>query len=504
MFQIMRLIAFCVLSTWLTAAASEEPPAEWIRPPAWAGQFYPAEAAALARTIDDLLAQARHEVPGGGTPAPGVGVVRALVLPHAGIVYSGAVAAHGVQAVAGHPYSRVILLGPDHRVGLRGAVVSRAVAYRTPLGKIPLDGDAARLLERSALFSIADAAERQEHSIEVVLPFLQRVLPRFNLVPLILGPVDPIVIAEALAPLLGETTLVTVSTDLSHFLPAEAAREKDRRTIDAILALDGEALARIPGSACGAVPLQVLIAMARGAGWQPVLLHYANSGDTAGDRDRVVGYAAIAFYGDLPMSASRSESLQTPRLTPSQGRQLLLLARRTIAAALTRESPASNNGVPAAALDDPVFDKACGTFVTLTDGGQLRGCIGNLHASTALREGVRENALNAAFRDPRFHPLKPEDLERVVIEVSVLSVPQPLAHQGGEDLLQRLRPGVDGVILRQGGHSATFLPQVWQQLPRPADFLSQLCRKAGLPGDAWRSGKPEIMTYQVQYFHEAP
>jgi len=141
--------------------------------------------------------------------------------------------------------------------------------------------------------------------------------------------------------------------------------------------------------------------------------------------------------------------------------------------------------------------------VTLKIGGDLRGCIGTLTGREPLVEGVATHALNAAFHDPRFGPLTAEELNRVTIEVSVLGEPQPLRYEGAADLIAKLRPHVDGVILRKGYASATFLPQVWEQLPKPEAFLSHLCLKAGLSGDAWRKGQLEVQTYQVQYFEES-
>jgi len=154
------------------------------------------------------------------------------------------------------------------------------------------------------------------------------------------------------------------------------------------------------------------------------------------------------------------------------------------------------------ALSDASLQTRCGTFVTLKHHGRLRGCIGSLSASDPLAEGVRRNAINAAFHDPRFSPLTESELSQIEIEVSVLTEPQPLVFSDPEDLLRKLQPNVHGVIIRQGYASATFLPQVWDQLPQKEDFLGQLCLKAGLPRDAWKRGALQVSTYQVQYFEE--
>jgi hypothetical protein len=235
--------------------------------------------------------------------------------------------------------------------------------------------------------------------------------------------------------------------------------------------------------------------MAQRHNWHPVLLHYSNSGDTAGDRSRVVGYAAIAFYGGLSMKNPK-DTLQS--LNEEQGQKLLKLARQTIAERLGKRSIK----VDPDSMTDSVFKEKRGTFVTLTINKQLRGCIGNLDSTDSIVEGIERNAVNAAFRDPRFPPLKAKELDRVDIEVSILTDPQPLEYRDSKDLLSKLRVNVDGVILRKGAYSATFLPQVWEQLPQPEKFLSHLCTKAGLPSDTWEKGHLEILTYQVQYFEE--
>ncbi len=185
-------------------------------------------------------------------------------------------------------------------------------------------------------------------------------------------------------------------------------------------------------------------------------------------------------------------------LNKHQGQTLIKLARQTISQKVGRIS----DKIDPDSLRDLDFQESRGTFVTLSIDGQLRGCIGSLETTESILEGVRRNAVNAAFSDPRFPKLEAKEFDKIEIEVSILTDPQPLEYLDGQDLLAKLRPHVDGVILREGSAGATFLPQVWEQLPRPEKFLSQLCRKAGLPADEWKKGKLKILTYQVQYFEE--
>jgi AmmeMemoRadiSam system protein A len=189
-------------------------------------------------------------------------------------------------------------------------------------------------------------------------------------------------------------------------------------------------------------------------------------------------------------------------LSQEQGQLLVKLARQTLSHHFAQQIPQDEIDSLNDELADPCFNQSCGTFVTLTIDGQLRGCIGNLTSSESMVAGVRRNAINAAFHDPRFSPLSASELDRVAIEISILSSPRPLSYRDAADLLKKLRPNIDGVIIRKEFASATFLPQVWEQLPHPQDFLKHLCMKAGLAADAWQHSQLEVSTYQVQYFEE--
>ena len=189
---------------------------------------------------------------------------------------------------------------------------------------------------------------------------------------------------------------------------------------------------------------------------------------------------------------------ETDRLTEEEGRQLVEVARKTIQKALFNPKDKSEPDT----ASSPKFQERRGTFVTLTLNGTLRGCIGHIVPQESLIEGVRINAINAAFRDPRFRPLGQNEYEKIKLEVSILTEPKPLPYTDANDLLAKLRPGTDGVIIRKGYHQATFLPQVWEQLPNKKDFLTHLCLKAGLDRDAWAYEKLEVHAYQVQAFEE--
>ena len=455
-------------------------PAAAIRPPAVAGMFYPGDAAGLQDELASCLA---------GLPAPAAepaarGLLKALIVPHAGYIYSGGTAGHAYALLAplAGRIRRVVLLGPCHRVSVRGLAAPTVRAFATPLGSIPLDRTAIAALADLPQVVASDAAHAQEHSLEVQLPFLQTVLGPFELVPLAVGDASAADVAEVLERLWGgPETLIVISSDLSHFHSYREAQRIDKATAEHILAL-----AQLTSSeqACGARPINGLLAVARRRGLGIERLAQCNSGDTAGDKSRVVGYASFALYEP-----------QSERIDP--GPALLVRARNAIAAQLKQPTQAEPVH-PALALPGA-------TFVTLTQNGALRGCIGSLEAHRPLDQDVRANAVAAAFRDPRFAPLTLAELPRTRVEVSLLTAPQPISFSSEADALRQLRPNVDGIILvaGAGGRRSTFLPQVWEQLPEPRQFLAHLKQKAGLPSDWW-SDEVRLQRYEVQKWKEAP
>lgn len=446
-----------------------------IRPAAVAGLFYPDNPIELKRTVADLLAQA-----GTGTarPAP-----KALIVPHAGYIYSGAVAASAFSALADlrGRIRRVVLLGPTHRVPVRGLALPEAERFATPLGEVPLDCAGMQALAGLPQVMRSAAAHQMEHSLEVQLPFLQQVLGDFQLLPLAVGDASAAEVAEVLEQVWGgDETLIVISSDLSHFLPDALARQVDGETVKAILALNPHLNHE---QACGATPVNGLLLAAQRHGLYPLALDVRNSSDTAGDPERVVGYAAFAFQ----------PAADSDRPDEEKGATLLKLARAEIASKLGQPGAASTQS-------DWLAEPGA-TFVTLTRHGELRGCIGTLEAHRPLGVDVRENAVAAAFRDPRFMPLSRTEFDEIRVEVSLLSPTEPLAVDDEVAALAALRPHVDGVVFEYGHYRSTFLPQVWEQLPEPAEFLAHLKRKAGLPVDFWAE-QVKLSRYTVSKWKE--
>jgi AmmeMemoRadiSam system protein A len=315
-------------------------------------------------------------------------------------------------------------------------------------------------------------------------------------VPLVVGEASPEEVAAVLERVWGgPETLIVVSSDLSHYLPYDTARRVDAMSLAQVLELGPELDHQ---QACGATPINALMVLARRRGLRPRLLAACSSGDTAGDRDRVVGYAALSFAEDAGDNTGErhegSRRVNEDVRATERGEVLLAHARHAIESLFV---PANRSGLPAA----PFLDEPGATFVTLRLNGELRGCIGSLEAERPLRDDVARNARAAALRDPRFPPLSGEELEEVDVEVSLLSPAQPLSFRDEQDLLRQLETERPGLVLEHGRRRSTFLPQVWEQLPDPRDFLRHLKAKAGLPPDFW-SDEIRVSFYTVEKWSE--
>jgi AmmeMemoRadiSam system protein A len=469
-----------------------------VREPAVAGLFYPADPTTLSKTLDRLLQAA---------PGHQVARLKALVCPHAGYEFSGPTAAIAYKLLEGRDVQTVIVMGPSHYAWFNAACIPNADAYRTPLGLVPISPKAKALtsvapfvLEPKCLVQRPqwsqqgpkappepgqDTPETWEHSVEVQVPFLQKVLKNFQIVPVVVGEADPEQIAKALADRLDDKTIVVASSDLSHYHPYSAAKELDSRCVKAICDVDVDQMKT--QEACGRVPVLALLHLARLKGWKAQLLDYRNSGDATGEKDRVVGYTAVAFY------APAAGNLAAP-----ERKFLLDLARKSL------KNAAANTSLPEVAPKDvqPKLAEKKACFVTLTKAGALRGCIGHLTAMEPLYQAVIDNARNAAMRDPRFATVQPDEVDQLKIEISVLTEPQPLSFSSPEDLLSKLHPNEDGVLLHIGPRTATFLPQVWAQLPDKVEFLNHLAQKAGCDPSEWRGKDTQVEIYHVECFEE--
>lgn len=463
-----------------------------VREPAVAGTFYPKDPQTLRAMIQKFLAEVN--TPTGEEPL-------AMVAPHAGYIYSGLTAAHGYHrlkpAPAHHP-KRVFLFAPSHRVYQEGVSVGNYSAFATPLGEVPVDMDMVARLAKLPDVTTNPASHQTEHSLEVHLPFLQETLVNFHLVPMVYGDISGGHLADILAKFWQPGDLLIASSDLSHYFPYDQAKRLDAKCHEAMVSGDPKTMDHC--DACGNKGMSALVEFGRRQRWQAHLVDYRNSGDTAGDKNRVVGYASYVFYPKEPLKNTTPPQSTTDPAAGFRQEDLPALARNHLEAFL--EGRPVTPDKREWSRKNPQLANLGACFVTLTKKGRLRGCIGTLEAHRNLLDDLLENTVAAATRDPRFRPLVRKELDEVSLEVSILTPAVKLNYENTDDLLTKLKPGIHGVILSQGGKHATFLPQVWEQLPDKPTFLTHLCQKAGMDGNCWKH-KPDIQLYTVTKLKES-
>ncbi|MBW2974104.1 AmmeMemoRadiSam system protein B [Candidatus Woesearchaeota archaeon] len=457
-----------------------------VRDTAVAGSWYPGDMETLQAAVDTYLGNVRK--------ADFNGTVRAVIVPHAGYSFSGQVAAVAFRQL-NSDHDKVILLGPSHHYPLSGASILDVTHYKTPLGEVKLSKTAKRLLKEEMINNVPEA-HAEEHSLEIELPFLQQTLGDFELVPVLVGSVEPDAFADILGKHIDDSTLLVVSVDMSHYHSYDEAKQLDYYALDRILNLDSEGIFKAEIDAPSAV--STLLKIAQRNGWKPYILYYANSGDVSGNMDSVVGYSAIAFISEGDKgSTARSSDNDEPLTAEDQG-FLLGLARETA------EQYLKTGKMPEVDEEKltPALKEVKGCFTTFNKDHNLRGCIGHILPQEELYKCVMDNAVSAAVNDRRFEPVVYDEMEDINIEISVLTVPQRLEFSSGEDLLDKLRPMVDGVVLKQGYKQSTYLPQVWANFGAKDEFLLSLCRKGGMLPDCWEDTSTEVYTYQAFVFEE--
>lgn len=475
-----------------------------VRRPAVAGQFYPGAPDSLARDVDRYLAAAR-------VPGLDGGEVVGIVSPHAGYMYSGAVAAHGYSYLKGQRYDTVIVVAPSHRMAFRGSSVYARGAYETPLGLVQVDSElASAILDESAGIVDEPRAHVDEHSLEVQVPFLQRTLDSFRIVPIVMGDQGRAAsyalgtrIAKAVSGAGDRRVLLVASTDLSHYHDQRTAEVLDERVLEALSAFDPDGLLRSLAAreceACGGGPMAAVMVASRELGADEArVVKYATSGDVTGDKSEVVGYASAVFVrrggGGSPGGGAAVPG-GPPRpyqgLRPAEKDALLELARGSIAAALAGGAP------PEAALRSDALDAECGAFVTLHRRGALRGCIGYVRAAKPLRQTVAEMAVQAALHDPRFSPVSARELSEIDIEISVLSPLEEVTD------ISEIEVGKHGLVIQDASRSGLLLPQVATQYGWDREtFLDHTCVKAGLPAGSWKKQGVVTLRFTAEVFGE--
>jgi hypothetical protein len=504
-----------------------------VRPPARAGQWYEATAPALTKQVDGYLEKA--------TPPAVSGHLVALIEPHAGYAYSGPTAAFGYKLLRGTSYSRVILLGVAHFAPVRGCALPNYTHFQTPLGEVPLDREVCDKLLASPPFVDFTRAHGPEHSLEAQLPFLQRTLSDFRIVPILVGEMsdgDRAKAAEALRAFLDEKTLVVASSDFTHYgadygyVPFRTQVQENLDRLDhgatkQILALDprgfGGYLDQTGATICGRFGIALLLEMLKPLGdVTGTELTYTTSGALTGDWATSVSYCAIAFARPATgKPASRApetsaaaqatgmvpDGMPAPAVKPAEkppltGPAFLSKEEQQVCLRLARQSLEQYlQSHQLLKVDESAFSANLlgqhGCFVTLKKQGELRGCIGRIVGDTPLYATVIEYAVHAAVDDPRFPPVTLKELKDLDIEISVMT---PLERVTD---LKDIQVGRDGLLIRMGFNQGLLLPQVATEYGWDRDtFLAHTCLKAGLPPDAYKSPRAEILRFSAQVFGE--
>lgn len=462
-----------------------------VREPVVAGMFYPDNEAELSSMIDGFLEKA--ELPKLDN------YIRGLIVPHAGYIYSGPVAAYGYKALIGKDIRTVILIGNSHQEYFDGISVYEKGYFRTPLGDVEIDEDLAKkIITANEKITFKESAHINEHSIEVQLPFLQKVLSSqggFRIVPIIMGndseqTVD--ILINALKNLIDDNTLLIASSDLSHYPKYEDAKYSDGKVIEAILigkrenlrktisGLEGKGISNLQTCVCAQGSIEVIMGLLGNKNVK--LLKYANSGDTAGDKSQVVGYGAIVF------TTNKSEN----ELGKEEQKRLLEIARQSLEAYIKEGKTLKFEE------SDPLLNKPMGAFVTLKKHAELRGCIGVFEPDIPLYQVVAETVISSAVNDPRFMPVTKDELDELEYEISVLN-PLKKVHSWKDIEINK-----HGVKIVKGMRSGVFLPQVATENNWDRDtFLSVLCtQKTGLASDCWKDPETEIYVFTAQVFDE--
>ena len=465
-----------------------------IRKSVIAGSWYPGNPKVLRADIENFF----HNL----TEEKVKGRIIGLIAPHAGYMYSGQVAAYAYKLVRGATFDAVIIVGPSHRVSFRGVSVYNKGGYETPLGVVPVDAALAeKIMTRSSVTSCIPSAHTQEHSVEIQLPFLQVALGEFSFVPFVMGDQDRQTcedLAEAIFKAIGnQNVLIIGSSDLSHFHPYEKAVKLDAVALTHIEKMDAQGLLEDMGKnlceACGGGPTAVTIMVAKKIGADRAeILKYANSGDVTGDKTSVVGYTSAVFYigGTSTVKDQTESGVGTDLgLSPVEKETLLDIAKKTI------ECRLAGRDVPEFQVESARLREKRGGFVTLKKYGQLRGCIGYIEAIKPLYKTVEEMAIAAAFNDPRFPPLRREEIEHLTIEISALTPLKEIKD------INEIEVGIHGIYIVKGFYSGLLLPQVAleHKWDRPT-FLEQTCHKAGISSQAWKDKDTKIYIFSADIF----
>lgn len=456
----------------------------YVRQPAVAGSFYPETKEDITQMISRFMHSADKTLTGLESQ------IRIIVAPHAGFEYSGKTAAHSYKNIAGLQFDTIVLIGPQHTRYFDGAALCAEGVWMTPIGEMIIDSEFANaLLSQNSDIINRPMYHEGEHSLEVQIPFLQYIQSNAKIVPIVTNDTE-------FAPALGDAILATVqktgkkvliiiSTDCSHYCEDSVTRSRDEKTINSISQLNYSQLERLvdtgEGELCG--PAGVLAAihiMNQLPSAKLKVLDYSTSADASNDYSRTVGYLSAAGLADSWEGSSE--------LSDEQKRLLLRIARNSLE---------NLESAPDIGINDPALNSHRAVFVTLNLDGKLRGCVGRIMPEEELWRAVYNMTQDAALRDHRFDPVTDEEIEDIVISISVLSAPQLVASA------DEIRYPGHGVIVENGFRRGVFLPEVAEHFPTKESFLGALCtEKAGIPEDAWRYPDTKLFVFETMNFSE--
>lgn len=407
---------------------------------------------------------------------------RAVIVPHAGLIYSGRVAYEGISQIDKN-IKNLFIFAPSHRVGFEGMSLSSYDFWRTPLGEIEVNQDICQALGKKYHAQIYDEAIAQEHSIEVEIPIIQSIFNDVKIVPVLIGKEDPATIRDIIEEYYpNPENGFIISSDLSHFLTDEKAQEIDKTTAQMIET--GNIANFKYEQACGAVAIAGLVEFSNKNKFSMIRIDMTNSSETSEDKSRVVGYGSWFLY----------EGDKNHFIGQYWSDFVIGLCRLMIKSSFTKKTMQITY--------PQVFDQWGASFVTLEKEGHLRGCIGSIVAHQPLINDLIQHSRDAAFNDSRFKPVTEDEVDSLKINVSILSDPRKMTFSSEQDLLNQIVPRRDGIIIKDGDKQAVYLPSVWEEIPDKNEFLKSLKVKAGMEEDHF-SETFEAYNFEAIYIKEA-
>ena len=422
-----------------------------IKEPSVAGSFYTDNAQALENQIESFAKENQNHYEY---------KTRAVIVPHAGLIYSGRLAYEGISQLD-RDVKNIFIFAPAHRVGFDGIALSSFDMWKTPLGEINVNQDICKELVDKYKANFNDKALAPEHSIEIEVPIIQSLFEDVKIIPVLVGRADFKVVFDILNEYYpNKENGFVISSDLSHFLSDEKAKRLDNKTAQMIESGDLEGF--MYEQACGAIGIAGLVEFANKNGYSLIRIDMTNSSSTTNDKSSVVGYGCWFLYeGDKNQFIKEYYELL-----------VINIAKMSLKSSFKNEQ---------LILDyPPVLDENGACFVTLEKFGELRGCIGSIIAHQPLIEDLVQHAKDSAFNDYRFNPVTEDELEDIKVSISILTEPKKIEFSDEEDLLNKMVPNIDGIIIKDGRYQAVYLTVVWEQLPDKREFLNSLKMKAGL------------------------